>query len=144
MARNRIPGIPQDYFLESINEFCQPGNYDWYRCSGWTMDELHRRMRSYAKEEIHGSLQSKGISKNQNIKGNTTDHKYGFYCSAIYQINVDDFIYDDWRHAWLHVDKITDDYIEWGVRGVELTMINLTEYQDLALAVKFLNGEETL
>lgn len=144
MARNRIPGIPQDYFLEAINEFCEPGDYDWYRINGVAYDNLNREIIKFTKEGIHGSLQSKGTNLNQNKKGNTTTHKYEFFCSAVYQIKIGDFIYDDFRNEWLHVDGITNDYIEWGVRGVSLTSINLNEYKDLRDAVKFLNGEETL
>lgn len=127
--------IDPTFFYDAIEEFAF--NYDWYVVDGLSLDDYGRRITQFKKMTIRGSLQSKGTSLNLKSSGNTENMKYKFYCKSLYRIGIGDFIH--YKNRWLHVDQV-EDYDEWGVRNVSLTMVNLNNYKDLEEYVKYIEG----
>lgn len=128
--------VDPTFFYDAIEEFAF--DYDLFREKGINIDNMGRKITKFEKTTIRGSLQSHGKSLNQSISGNTQQMKYDFYCKSLYRINIGDFIF--YKNRWLHVDSVND-YDEWGVRSCSLTMIQLTDFKDLAEYVKYLEGE---
>ena len=128
--------VDPTFFYDAIEEFAF--DYDLFREKGINIDDMGRKITKFEKTTIRGSLQSQGKSLNQSISGNTQRMKYDFYCKSLYRINIGDFIF--YKNRWLHVDSVND-YDEWGVRSCSLTMIQLTDFKDLAEYVKYLEGE---
>ena len=133
MPQNHV--IDPTYFYDAIEWFAF--NYDWYVVSDTGLDDLGRRINTFQKMTIRGSLQPQGTSLNQSTAGNTENLKYEFYCKSLYRINIGDFIF--YKNRWLHVDGVHD-YDEWGVRQASLTMINLNDYHDFQEYLSYLNG----
>ena len=125
------------FFWGAIDMFEFP--YVWFVKKKQEKDKPGRIVHGYEKKEIRGSLQSQGFTKNFNTSGNTTSHKYMFYCKAIYQIGIDDYIY--YQGNLLHVDGVTVDYTyEYGIRACSLTVVQLIENRNLDDVEKFLEG----
>lgn len=137
MAQNHV--IDPTFFFDAILEFTF--DYDWYAVKGIKTDEMKRRVTEFEKLTINGSLQPQQGSINFRSEGNTHTLKYKFYCKSLYRINSGDFIH--YKNRWLHVDE-WQDYDEWGVREVSLTMVNLTDYRDFESYLKYLEGEESV
>lgn len=135
MAQNHV--IDPTFFNDAILEFAF--NYDWFPMTGWKVDDMGRRIASFDKKVINGSLQPQTGSISFNKEGNTNQLKYNFYCKSLYRIDKGDFIF--YKNRYLHVDGIQD-YDEWGVREAYLTMVNLTDYRDFQDYLKYLNGEK--
>lgn len=136
MANYQNHVVDPTYFYDAIAQF--RFTYDWYVETERTVDEYGRLSYGFVKMEIDGSLQSQGVSLRQNKSGNTNEMKYKFYCKSLYRIKIGDFIL--YKNRWLHVDSVTD-YDEYGVREADLTMVQLTNYNDLYEYVKYLEGE---
>ena len=137
MPQNHV--IDPTFFFDAILEFAF--DYDWYAMTGWETDEMKRRVAKFDHRIIDGSLQPERSSIDFKVTGNTNTLKYNFYCKSLYRINLGDFIH--YKDRWLHVDEVQD-YDEWGVRQVALTMVNLTDYRDFEAYLKYLNGEESV
>ena len=134
MSQNHV--IDPTYFYDAILEFAF--DYDWYVVTGYDVDDLGRRVAKFDKQIINGSLQPQTGSINFSITGNTDNLKYKFYCKSLYRIGKGDFIF--YKNRYLHVDD-WQEYDEWGVREVSLTMINLSDYKDFQEYLKYLKGE---
>ena len=128
--------IDPTYFYDCIEEFAF--NYDAYIVDNVYVDDYGRKITKFLKTTIRGSLQSQGTRLSQSKKGNTQNKSYDFYCKSLYRINIGDFI--KYQDIWLHVNSVND-YDEWGVRRCSLTMVNLSNYKDLAEYVKYIEGE---
>ncbi len=138
MANYQNHLIDPTWFEEAVEEFAF--DYDWFVCvDNFHLDDLGRRMYSYDKRLIRGSLQSQGTSLNLKESGNTESMKYEFYCMSKYRIKIGDFIL--YKDRYLHVDLVRD-YDEHGVRRVDLTMVNLNNYTDLQDYIRYLEGEK--
>lgn len=137
MPQNHV--IDPTFFYDAILEFAF--DYDWYVCTGYHLDDMKRQVASFDKRIINGSIQPETSSINFNVDGNTHSLKYRFYCKSLYRINLGDFIY--YKNRYLHVDEVQD-YDEWGVRQVALTMINLTDYRDFEEYLRYLEGQESV
>ena len=131
--------IDPTFFDSAILEFAF--DYDWYAENGMIVDELGRRIPSFSKQTINGSLQPKVSSLRQSLTGNTTSLKYSFYCKSLYRIDIGDFIH--YKNRWLHVDALYD-IDEWGVRSVDLTMVDLNNYKDFKDYLRYLDGEKII
>lgn len=136
MANYQNHVVDPTFFYDAIEQFAF--DYDAYIVNSVEPDEYGRLTYSFSKTTIRGSLQSQGNRLSQNKQGNTHDMKYQFYCKSLYRINIGDFI--NYKDKWLHVDEVYD-YDEYGVRHVNLTMVDLTAYTDLEEYVKYINGE---
>ena len=99
---------------------------------------MKRRVKKFDHKIINGSLQPQTGSIDFKSTGNTHNLKYKFYCKSLYRIDLGDFIY--YKNRYLLVDE-KQDYDEWGVREVSLTMVNLSDYKDFEAYIKYLNGE---
>jgi hypothetical protein len=139
MPQNHV--IDPTFFYDAIFEFAF--DYDWYPMTGYDTDDMKRRTAKFDHQTINGSLQPQTGNINFREAGNTHNLKYKFYCKSLYRINFGDFIYDSSKKRYLHVDEVQD-YDEWGVREVSLTMINLTDYRDFQGYLKYLEGEESV
>ena len=128
--------VDPSYFYDAIEEFAF--DYDIYVLTGETQDEYFRTKMSFEKKTIRGSLQTQGLTLQQNKNGNIQTNEYNFYCKSLYRINIGDFIF--YKGQWLHVDSVHE-YDEWGVREAHLTMVQLSSYKDLEEYVKYINGE---
>ena len=137
MSQNHV--IDPTYFFDAILEFAF--DYDWYVMTGYELDDMKRKVAKFDHRTINGSLQPQTGNINFSNSGNTTQLKYNFYCKSLYRINFGDFIF--YKNRYLHVDEVQD-YDEWGVRQVSLTMVNLTDYRDFEAYIKYLNGEESV
>lgn len=133
MPQNHI--IDPTYFYDAIEQFAF--NFDWYVVNASTIDDLGRRINSFDKKIIRGSLQSQGISLKQDIKLNSEDMDYRFYCKSLYRIKIGDFMF--YKNRWLHVESVRD-FDEWGVRSARLKMVNLNDYRDFNEYINYLNG----
>ena len=96
------------------------------------------KITTFDNKIIRGSLQSQGTKLKQDLKGNTEEMIYQFYCKSLYRIKKGDFIL--YNKRWLHVDSVFD-YDFHGVRSCELRMINLNNYQDFKEHIKYLEGD---
>lgn len=137
MAQNHV--IDPTFFFDAILEFSF--DYDWYASKGVVLDDMKRRVTQFDHQIINGSLQPQTGSISFNTSGNTHRLQYKFYCKSLYRINFGDFIH--YKNRWLHVDEVQD-YDEWGVREVSLTMVNITDYRDFEAYIKYLQGEESV
>lgn len=133
MPQNHV--VDPTYFYDAIEWFAF--DYDWYPIDSSELDDLGRRVNTFKKTRIRGSLQPQGSSLQFSTTGNTEALKYEFYCRSMYRINIGDFIF--YKNRWLHVDGVHD-YDEWGVRQATLTMINLNDYHDFKEYLAYLNG----
>lgn len=127
------------FFLDSILEFGV--DYDWFASKGYVTDSMGRRVTTFDKRTIFGSLQPQTGSVVFSKSGNTTSLKYKFYCMSKYRINYNDFIH--YHNRYLHVDEVQE-YDEAGVREVSLTMVNLSDYRDFEDYLKYLDGRKTV
>lgn len=134
MPQNHV--IDPTYFFDAILEFAF--DYDWYVMTGYDTDAMKRRIAKFDHQIINGSLQPQRSSIDFKQTGNTHTLKYNFYCKSLYRINLGDFI--KYKDRYLHVDELQE-YDEWGIRRVGLTMINLTDYRDFEAYIKYLNGD---
>lgn len=137
MPQNHV--IDPTFFFDAILEFAF--DYDWYPVKEVKLDDMKRRVTIFDHLTINGSLQPQTGSIDFKKEGNTHNLQYKFYCKSLYRINLGDFIH--YKNRWLHVDEVQD-YDEWGVREVNLTMVNLTDYRDLESYIKYLEGEESV
>ena len=128
--------IDPTFFFDAILEFAF--DYDWFPMTGYELDEMKRQVAKFDHQIINGSLQPQTGTINFGNAGNTHKLTYKFYCKSLYRINRGDFIY--YHNRYLHVDEVQE-YDEWGVREVSLTMINLVDYRDFQEYIKYLNGE---
>ena len=127
--------IDPTYFYDAIEQFSF--NYDIYINVGKNIDDTGRRVLQYEKQIIRGSLQSDGSRINRSKEGNTITHEYRFYCKSLYRININDVI--NYKENYFIVNDVKD-YDEYGVRSASLSMIQLTNYRDLADYIKYLEG----
>lgn len=133
MSQNHV--VDPTYFYEAIEWFAF--DYDWYPIVSSNLDDLGRRINTFKKTTIRGSLQPRESTLNLSTSGNTESLKYDFYCKSLYRIDKGDFIF--YKNRWLHVDGVHD-YDEWGVREATLTMVNLNDYHDFQEYLAYLNG----
>ena len=133
MSQNHV--VDPTYFYEAIEWFAF--DYDWYPIVSSDLDDLGRRINTFKKTTIRGSLQPRESTLNLSTSGNTESLKYDFYCKSLYRIDIGDFIF--YKNRWLHVDGVHD-YDEWGVREATLTMVNLNDYHDFQEYLAYLNG----
>ena len=76
---NRL--VDPTWFFDAIDEF--EFAYDWYANNGYSIDDMGRRVLTYSKQVIRGSLQPQRSSKKYDFQnGNTTDFPYEFYCKG--------------------------------------------------------------
>ncbi len=128
--------IDPTYFYDAIEEFAF--NYDWYPVNKQTVDALGNRIYGYSKNTIHGSLQPRGLTWNQNTNLNTQEMEYRFFCKSLYRISIGDFIH--YNNRWLIV-KDFQDYDMWGVRSCTLQMVELSDHKDFNEYLKYLSGQ---
>ena len=136
MANYQNHVVDPTYFYDAIEQF--RFTFDWFVETDKQIDEYGRLTHGFTKMEINGSLQSDGVRLRQQKSGNTNEMKYKFYCKSLYRIKIGDFIL--YKNRWLHVDEVQD-YDEYGVRECSLTMVQLTNYNDLYEFVKYLEGD---
>lgn len=129
--------IDPTYFYDAIEEFAF--NYVIYVLTGKTLDEYGETKNTYMKTTIRGSLQTQGLSLNQEMSGNVYKLAYNFYCKSLYRINIGDVI--KYQNNYLRVISMKE-YDGFGVRSCSLEMIQLSAYRDLAEYIKFIEGEE--
>lgn len=129
--------IDPTYFYDAIEEFSF--NYDIYVNTGKTVNDLGKRVLTYEKQTIRGSLQDQGSRLHRSLDGNTTEHTYNFYCKSLYRINKNDVI--AYKNNYYIVNQVTE-YDEYGVRSAELSTIQLNAYRDLADYIKYLEGDK--
>ena len=129
--------IDPTYFWDAIEEFSF--DFDIYINVGKTVNDLGKRVLQYEKQTIRGSLQSQGSRINRDLTGNTIDHNYNFYCKSLYRINKNDVL--NYKDNYYIVNAVRD-YDEYGVRSAELSLIQLTNYRDLADYIKYLQGDK--
>ncbi len=134
MAQNHVND--PTFFFEAVEMFAF--DFDWFYEGDIVIDDYGRKKTSFAKGTIRGSLQSQGTKLDMDIKGNTEEMRYEFYCMSKYRIKIGDFIF--YKNRFLHVESVRD-YDEWGVRSCELRMVNLNNYKDLQESIKYLNGD---
>nr|DAJ55412.1 MAG TPA: head-tail joining protein [Caudoviricetes sp.] len=134
MYQNHV--IDPTYFYDAIEEFAF--NFEWYPCKGTAINELGKRSYTYDNQTIRGSLQSQGTNLRQNVNLNTEDMQYRFYCKSLYRISIGDFI--KYKNRYLRVSAVRD-YDEYGVRSCTLQMVNLVNYKDFQLYLKYLEGQ---
>ena len=137
MPQNHV--IDPTFFFDAILEFAF--DYDWYAVQGYELDDMKRKVAKFDHQIINGSLQPQTSSIDFKSTGNTHTLTYKFYCKSLYRINLGDFIH--YKERYLHVDAVQD-YDEWGVREVSLTMVNLTDYRDFESYLNYLNGDESV
>lgn len=137
MANYQNHVIDPTFFYDCIEQFAF--DYDAYIVKNREADEYGRLKYQFDKVVIRGSLQSKGLSIRQDMKGNMQEMKYEFYCKSLYRIKDGDFI--RYKDKWLHVDEVFD-YDEYGVRQVNLTMVQLAAYKDLEEYVRYIEGRQ--
>ena len=131
--------IDPTYFYDAIEEFSF--DYVIFIASKKELDARGRRIISYDKQTIRGSLQSQGKIFEQSKAGNMTTMRYDFYCKSLYRIDIDDVIY--YKGNFLMCDSVHD-YDEYGVRSATLRLVKLTAYRDLADYVKYLEGQKLI
>lgn len=129
--------VDPTYFYDAIEEFA----FDFviYVVTNKSIDEYGKRIRSFTKQMIRGSLQSDGTELNQSKDGSMTQRNYKFYCKSLYRIDIGDIL--EYKNNYLLVDSVHD-YDEYGVREASLKQIQLTAYRDLADYIKYLSGEK--
>lgn len=137
MANYKNHLIDSHFFYDAIEEFAF--DYDIYVQTDETTDEFFRKKYTFEKRVIRGSLQTQGLTLQQNKSGNTMTNEYNFYCKSLYRINIGDFIF--YKNTWLHCDSVHE-YDEWGVREAHLCMVQLSAYRDLEEYVKYINGDK--
>lgn len=129
--------IDPTYFYDALAEFAF--DYTCYVVSQLEIDEYGDTKTKYNKVTIQGSLQTQGISLQQDLAGNKYNLEYNFYCKSLYRINIGDIIC--YKNNYLRV-KSVHDYDEWGVRQCSLEMIQLTAYKDLQEYIEYIEGEK--
>lgn len=134
MYQNHV--LDPTYFYDAIEEFAF--NFDWYPIKDTSINELGKRHFTYDHQTIHGSLQSQGTNLRQSVDLNTEDMQYRFYCKSLYRISIGDFI--KYKNRYLRVTSVRD-YDEYGVRSCTLQMVNLINYKDFQLYLKYLEGQ---
>ena len=134
MYQNHV--IDPTYFYDAIEEFAF--NFEWYPLKGTAINELGKRSYTYDNQTIRGSLQSQGTNLRQSVDLNTEDMQYRFYCKSLYRISIGDFI--KYKDRYLRVSAVRD-YDEYGVRSCTLQMVNLVNYKDFQLYLKYLEGQ---
>lgn len=132
--------IDPTFFFDAIEEFSFNYTIHVFNESD-DVDDYGRRMNSYTKKLIRGSLQTHGKQEHQSTTGNTTSNVYMFYCKSLYQINIGDII--EYDGDYLRVNSVHP-YNEFGVREATLEMIKLNSYRDFADYIKYLNGEKLI
>lgn len=137
MAQNHV--IDPTFFFDAILEFAF--DYEWYAVKDVEFDDMKRPISKFEKLTINGSLQPQRGNVDFKLSGNTHNLKYRFYCKSLYRINYGDFIH--YKNRYLVVDEVQD-YDEWGVREIGLTMVNLSDYRDFQEYLKYLEGEESV
>lgn len=128
--------IDPTYFYDCVEEFSF--NYTVFVLSGKTIDDYGNTKSTYTTQTIRGSLQAGGVTLKQSKDGNTHEMTYNFYCKSLYRIDIGDII--KYKNRYLRVDSVRE-YDEYGVRECSLTMIQLTQYRDLADYIKYLEGD---
>lgn len=129
--------IDPTFFYDAIEEFSF--DYILYVNTGKDVDEYGKRVLTYTQQCIRGSLQSKGSSIQRSKEGTTTEKGYDFYCKSLYRIDKNDIL--RYKNDFYIVNSVQD-YDEYGVRSAELSMIQLTNYRDLADYIKYIEGEK--
>lgn len=129
--------IDPTFFYDAIEEFSF--DFDIYINTGKTVNDYGKRVLTYEKQTIRGSLQSNGKQINRSKDGTTTTHSYNFYCKSLYRIDINDII--AYKNNYYIVGSVQD-YDEYGVRSATLNLIQLSAYRDLAAYIKYLEGEE--
>lgn len=129
--------IDPTYFYDCIEEFSF--DYTIYVVIDKDINAEGYEVCKYQKNTIRGSLQSNGISLTQSKSGNTKSKSYNFYCKSLYRINVGDII--EYKNTFYLCKEINNDFDEFGVRGAILSMINLSDYNDLKDYINYLKGE---
>lgn len=131
--------IDPTYFFDVIEEFAF--DYDLFILIGTEIDDTGRVKNVYDKQEIRGSLQSKGFSRQLSKSGVIETKAYSFYCKSLYRINIGDILmYRDNFYIVTHVN----DYDEFGVRSCEMSMTDITIHRDLYDYIKYLRGEKLI
>lgn len=133
MLQNHL--IDPTFFYDAIEEFSF--NYTIYITDHGKLDDYGRRVNSYSKNTIRGSLQSNGTGLNKSKSGNTNEVSYNFYCKSLYKIDIGDII--EYNHKYLRCVEVKD-FDEFGVREAKLEMITLTAYRDFANYIAYLTG----
>ena len=128
--------IDPTFFLDAINEFAF--DYTLFVAESVEIDQFGFEHTKYFADRIHGSLQSSGSTVLRAERGNLTSKSYSFYCSSLYRINIGDVLY--YQKNFFIVASVRD-YDEWGCRECSLESIQLSQYQDLADYLKFIEGE---
>ena len=129
--------VDPTFFWDAIEQFAF--DYNLYVNTSKTVDEYGNRVLGYTLETIRGSLQSRGSRVNRSKEGNTDSKIYDFYCESLYRISKNDIL--EYKNEYYIVNSVHD-IDEFGVRSAELSMINLTNYRDLASYIKYLKGED--
>lgn len=129
--------IDPTYFYDAIEEFSF--NFTIYINTGKTVDETGRRVLTYDKQTIRGSLQFSSRNLNRSKQGSMTSQDCNFYCKSLYRISENDVI--EYKNDYYIVNSVTQ-YDEYGVREASLSLIQLTAYRDLADYIKYLKGEK--
>ena len=135
MANYQNHVIDPTYFYDAIEEFSF--DYDIYINTGKTVNNLGKRVLTYEKQTIRGSLQFDASSLSRDVSGNTTTQTCRFYCKSLYRIDKDDVIaYKDDYYIVNNIKQID----EYGVRRADLSSIQLIAYRDLYDYILYLNG----
>lgn len=137
MANYQNHVIDPTFFWDAIEEFSF--DYDIFVCIGKKINNVGKYVLQYEKQTIRGSLQSQGSRIIRSKDGSTTEKVYNFYCKSLYRIKKNDVI--NYKNDYYIVNFVKD-YDEYGVRSAELSLIKLTQYNDLADYIKYLKGEK--
>lgn len=129
--------IDPTFFYDALAEFSF--DYELYYVDSQHVDEAGYTIKTWSRQIIEGSLQTRGNSKRRNKSGNIAESRYDFYCKSTYRIKVGDFIH--YKEKWLKVLTIND-FDEWGVRSCETQMVELAMYNDLSEFYRYISGEE--
>lgn len=127
--------IDPTYFYDAIEEFSF--NYDIYVNTGKTVNEYGKRVLTYDKQTIRGSLQDRGSKIVRSKDGNIVEHNADFYCKSLYRINKNDVI--EYKNEYYICTGIQP-YDEYGCRQATLKVIQLAAYRDLADYIEYLQG----
>lgn len=128
--------VDPTFFDDVLHEFDFP--IDWYVRTGKTQNALGQMINSYTKQEIIGSLQSRGVDYQTRKEGNIDVMRYDFFCKSLYRIKNGDYL--NYKSKWLKVERVQD-YDEWGVRECSTIEVNLMQENDLNEYIKYLEGE---
>ena len=136
MANYQNHVIDPTFFYDAIEEFSF--DYDIFVVIGKKTNNVGKKVLQYEKQTIRGSLQSQGSRIIRSKEGGMVEKAYNFYCKSLYRIKKNDVIH--YKKDYYIVNGVHD-YDEYGVRSAELSLIKLTQYDDLAEYVKYLKGE---